>query len=124
VGESFVELQTAGIEGGARRQTFSYSQQGKIYADGIAGYSDRLRAWYETITAEERAYGYYYERMPKIDKGHYNELDFFREIIRNDQPSQTDVISGAVAEMIAWAAIESWKTGQPKDLDFANLERL
>ena len=124
VGESFVELQTAGIEGAAQRQTFPYSQQGKTYDNGVAGYFDRLWAWRRTITAEERAYGYYYERSPKTDKGHCSELDFFRKIIQADQPSQTDVISGAAAELIAWAAIESWKTGQPKDLDFAYLERL
>lgn len=124
VGENFVELQTAGIEGAVQRRTFPYSQQDKIYDDGIAGYCDRLRAWRGTVTAEERAYGYYYERMPKTDHGHYNELDFFREIIRADQPSQTDVISGAVAELIARAAIESWKTGQPKDLDFQYLKQL
>lgn len=124
VGENFVELQTAGIESGTRRLTFPYSQQGQTYNDGIAPYCERVRAWRGTITAEERAYGYYYERQPKTDKGHYNELDFFRKIILADQPSQTDVISGAAAELIARAAIESWKTGQPKDLDFAYLERL
>ena len=124
VGESFVELQTAGIEGAAQRQTFPYSQQGKTCDNGVAGYFDRLWAWRRKVTAEERAYGYYYERMPLADKGHYNELDFFRKIIQADQPSQTDVIGGAAAELIALAAIESWKTGQPKDLDFKYLERL
>lgn len=124
VGENFVELQTAGIESAAQRQTFPYSREGKTCDNGVAGYFDSLCAWRRTITAEEKAYGYYYERCPKVDKGHYNELDFFRKIIQADQPSQTDVISGAAAELIAWAAIESWKTGQPKDLDFAYLERL
>jgi len=65
------------------------------------------RQWYKSVAPEQRAYGYYYDRMPIVDKGQYAEMDLFRKVILAGGPSVTDVVRGALANLTAWAALES-----------------
>ena len=76
------------------------------------------------VTADEIEYGYYYDRMILPDKGHYGELEHFCKCIVEGRKPDTDVIKGALANLIAWAAMESWDKGAPVDLDFKYLREL
>ena len=60
--------------------------------------------WRKSITPEEIEVGYYYNHMPKVNKGHAEELEFFRRAIENDTIVETNVVSGAAASCIAWRA--------------------
>ena len=62
--------------------------------------------------------------MPKPNKGHYEELELFRQMILAGGPSVTDVVRGAMANLTAWAGVESCHTGKPVDLDFSYLRNL
>ncbi|MHC4873117.1 MAG: Gfo/Idh/MocA family protein [Planctomycetota bacterium] len=80
--------------------------------------------WRASLTPEQIEYGYYYDKMPKPDKGHYNEIEHFRQVIIGEKELETDVISGAAANIIAWKAIESWETGKAVELDLSYLNDL
>ncbi|OGV55591.1 MAG: hypothetical protein A2017_14645 [Lentisphaerae bacterium GWF2_44_16] len=123
VGDHFVELSAIGY-GKPFYKTYDYKIAGKTYNTSGLEAAKKCEEWRSSVTEEEIKKGYYYERQVKVDKGHYNELDIFRKIIRAGGASQTDVIKGAVANLIAWRAIESWEKAIPVNLDFSYLEKL
>ena len=124
VGDSFREVIAAGVEGGLVKETFPWHQGDKTFTtSGYEAISTEWQ-WRASVTPEEKAYGYYYDRMPRVDKGHYAELEHFRQMIRRGGPSVTDVFRGAIANLIAWDAIRSWETGQPVAMDFSRLKTL
>ena len=50
--------------------------------------------------------------------------EIFRQMIRNGEPSQTDVVRGAIANLVAWRAIESWDKGVAVEMDYSYLRTL
>jgi predicted dehydrogenase len=124
VGDHFTELLVAGFDNFYSRKTFDY-KIGKetLNTDGRRA-EDELREWRKSITKEEIATGYYYERQVKVDKGHYNEIEFFRRCILENTKSEVSVMAGAVANLTAWRAIESWEKRTPIELDFSYLSEL
>lgn len=124
VGDHFTELVVAGFDNSYSRKTFDYKIGKETFNTNGRVAEDKLRDWRRTITKEELSLGYYYDRQVKVDKGHYNEIEFFRRCILEDATSEIDVISGAVANLTAWRAIESWEKGRPVDLDFSYLRKL
>lgn len=121
VGEDFVELLSVGFEGALRRKRYPYVVGKRKYRDGFGPFCRRLWAWRASVTEQERAVGYYYDRFPKIDKGHAHELEYFRRVLRDNLPLETDVVRGALANLTAWRAIDSWREGRAVDLDFSHL---
>jgi len=118
IGDNFVELWSIGVDGTSQRKEYPYTIQGEKMLTSACEFNTKLWAWRKSVTDAEQAEGYYYDRFPSTDKGHYHELEFFRQAISEGQPSQTDATRGAMASLIAWRAIDSWKEGRPIDLNF------
>lgn len=121
VGDHFIELTVAGFDGVFERQQFPYQVEGQALTTNGREAEERGWAWRSSVTPEEMATGYYYDRQLKPDKGHYHELEEFRRMICEGRPSETDVVRGALANLIAWRAIESWEKKQPVEMDFGYL---
>ena len=124
VGEFFVELFTCNVNGDAIHKTYEYEVAGATYDGGVRQCAELGWEWRKGVTDEQRRYGYYYDKMPKPNKGHYEELELFRRMILAGGPSVTDVVRGAMANLTAWCALESWEKGAPVDLDFSYLRNL
>ena len=124
VGDHFTELVVAGFDNIYTRKTFDYKIGTETFnTDGRCA-EDKLRSWRKSITKEEINLGYYYDRQVKVDKGHYSEIEFFRRCILEDTKSEVDVMAGAVANLTAWRAIESFEKRTPVELDFSSLHKL
>jgi predicted dehydrogenase len=119
VGDNFTELTAIGFDDAIFNKTYEYRCAGKTYNDGAIAAAKRTREWRQSVTEEERKTGYYYKRMVKVDKGIANEIEAFRKMIESGQPSETNVISGAISNLMAYRAIESWEKAQPIELDFS-----
>ena len=124
VGDEFIELNVYGNDGKWLRRNYDYKMEGKTYNTSITEATELGWKWRQSVTEEEKANGYYYMRQVKVNKGHYNELEMFRLCIIENQPSQTDVIQGAIASLTAWRAVESWERKIPVELDFSYLDTL
>lgn len=125
IGENFVETRAFGFENQEFfNKTYECMIGGKKYNLNGEEAAVRHRLWRQTLTPQQIEKGYYYDTQIKVDKGHYNELEFFRKAIFNDSPVETGVLSGAVANIIAWKAIESWEKHLPVELDFSELKAL
>jgi predicted dehydrogenase len=124
IGDEFIELNVYGNDGERIKHNYDYRMEGKTYNTSIAEATELGWKWRQSVTEEEKEKGYYYARQVKVDKGHYNELEMFRQWIIEDKPSQTDVVQGAIASLIAWQAIESWEKKTPIELDFSYLDTL
>lgn len=124
LGDNFTELTCVGFDNVNIRKTFEYKMAGEVQRLNGREAAEQLREWRQSVTEQEQACGYYYDRMPKVEKGHYNELEIFRQLIESNQPSQTDVFAGAIANLLAWKAIESWEKKVPVELDFSNLRKI
>ncbi len=124
IGENFTEVSLYTDNGEEFHKIYDYSIARNKHHDEIRQVILNGCEWRKSVTPDELKYGYYYERMPKVDKGHYNEIDYFREVILEDSYPDTDVLKGAVASLTALKAIESWEKGVPLDTDFSFLEKL
>ena len=60
-----------------------------------------------SVTPEELAVGYYYDRQVKVDKGHAQEMEAFRKCAAENLPSPIDLYSGAAANILAYRAVQS-----------------
>ncbi len=121
VGDNFMETTAYPADLKLINKVYPYTMGDKTLTDDGKTFSEKNWTWRSSITTEEKEKGYYYERMPKVDKGHYHELEFFRKIIEENLPSKTDVLAGAIAQITAELAVDSWKNSTPMDLDFSNL---
>ena len=124
VADNFSELTAMGANEQFIQKHFDMTGE---QSSGWAPYEERLKKGWEfrqSITDEQKAYGYYYPKGPgrRSIKGHYEELEHFRRSIVAGTPPETGVFRGAVAEIIAWRAVESWETRQPVKLDFSTLK--
>ena len=79
----------------------------------------KSRHWYTHIPPEDRKRGYYYTSRPGVNKGHYNELEHFRNCIVNNVRPETDHVRGAVATLTGLKALESPRERRFIDLDFS-----
>lgn len=120
VGTDFASLSVAGFPDHRYfYKNYDYAMAGKTLNTSLEELQKNYADWRRSVTDEERKYGYYYDRAPKVNKGHYDELEFFRLAIENDTPVQTGVKQGAVANIIAWKAIESHKEGRVMPLELS-----
>ncbi len=124
IADNFSQLTAVNVEGKCIQESFAKDRSGKVVSIPM---EERIRQgwqWYQQITPEEKAYGYYYNRPLEVrsSKGHYEELEHFRQSIVANRPPETGVFRGAIAEMIAWRAMDSWRSGLPVDLDFSRLK--
>jgi len=113
---SFVELSWMGAKIGHGRTLYPYSLNGEMKSSPIGDYEELLRGIRESITEEERAVGYYYEKLPLENKGHYEELEAFYHHVVSDAPIAADARSSALATLVALAAIRSLRDRLPVDL--------
>jgi predicted dehydrogenase len=118
LGDNFVELTAMGFEGDDFHfhKTYDYTIAGEKRNTSATELAEKMWEWRKSVTDDEKQSGYYYERMPKVDKGIAYELEAFRKMIENGLPSQTDVNAGAIAQRMAYAAINSCTTGEPVDI--------
>jgi predicted dehydrogenase len=125
IGDNFVETRALGFENqDFFNKTYDCMIEGKKYNIDGEESGVRHRLWRQSLTTQQIEKGYYYTTQVKVDKGHYNELEFFRNAIIKDLSIETGIINGAVANIIAWKAIESWKKHMPIDLNFSKLQEL
>lgn len=121
VADMFVELSATGYGNGYFNKLFPCRVDGEPKLLTGVELAEQLRLWRRSVTQQEMDVGYYYDRMPKIHKGHAEELEAFRKIIENDLSSETDVFAGATANLLASEALESWRIGAPRRIDFSDL---
>lgn len=121
VGEHFVDLSHYTDKGRVFHKLFpiTLGNKGEERVESIEKVIEQLYTWRAAVTPEEIAVGYYYENFPKANKGHYEELEFFRNAVMTGGKLETGVEQGAIANIIAWTAHESWLEHTPKDLDFS-----
>lgn len=125
IGENFVEMSHYTGKGETLRKTYDYTVGGKKFNSEIREFIRKNSEWRKSVTEEEIKTGYYYDKMPKTNKGHYGEIEFFRRIIAENKKSETDVVKGAMANIIAWKAIESWeKGGVPVEMNLSYLKNI
>jgi myo-inositol 2-dehydrogenase/D-chiro-inositol 1-dehydrogenase len=118
-GFDFIELDAFGFDDNIYfNRTYDYTIAGKIYNTSIKEAEEKMRQWRKILTPEQIKVGYYYDTMVKEDKGHYNELEFFRRAVAGEVEIETGVIAGAVAQLTASAAIKSWHDKLPVKLVF------
>ena len=118
---NFIELEACGWKDNTYiNRTYDYTIGGEIFNTSLAEFEEKLRTWRQQLTPEQIAKGYYYDTIPKEDKGHYNELEFFRRAVAGEVEIETGIIAGAVAQMTASAAIKAWHDKQRINLEFQN----
>jgi myo-inositol 2-dehydrogenase/D-chiro-inositol 1-dehydrogenase len=122
-GEFFTEMIVAGMGEDSGIKTFEYTFNGKKYNDGATACRDKWLKWRRELTEEKRLIGHFSGQVPAVNKGHYEQHEYFRKQIISGKPVETDVVRGAAATLIAWEAIKSWETGNAVELDFSKLFR-
>jgi predicted dehydrogenase len=118
---SFIELAYTGEKIGHGRRHYGYKLDGKEQTSSLSEYEDLLWRIRSSITVAEKDVGYYYNRMPAENKGHYEELDAFYNLVMNGEPIASDLRKSALATLIALKAIESLQTRAPINLAFPEL---
>jgi len=78
---------------------------------------ERCRAWQELVDAGERKPPEDTMTYGGHDKGHYNELEAFRQAVLSGGPSPIGAVDGTRAFVMGRAAAESMHTGQPVKVD-------
>jgi hypothetical protein len=122
IGDNFVETQAFGFEYQEFfNKTYECMVGGKKYDINGMESAARHRLWRQSLTPQQIEKGYYYDTQIKVDKGHYNELEFFRNVIEKNLPVETGVVNGAAANIIAWRAIESWEQKIPVTMDLIKM---
>lgn len=82
-------------------------------ADTLAGFRRRMNRWLNRgPTEEEKKAKAYYATTPRVNKGHFEELEAYARAIRSGQRSPCDEIDGARATAMSLRAIESLEDGQ------------
>ena len=111
-GYHFTELEVTGNDGTFIRKRYPYTVAGKEYVASRIETDEQLRAFRSSVTEEEKAYGYYYDRQVKVDKGHPQEMEFFRRCIADRTPSPINLYDGAAANIMAYRAVQSHSEGR------------
>ena len=107
-GYHFTELEVTGNDGTFIRKRYPYTIAGKEYTAGRIETDEQLRAFRFSVTEEERAYGYYYHRQVKVDKGHPLEMERFRQCAAENLAAPINLYDGAAANIIAYRAVQSY----------------
>jgi predicted dehydrogenase len=123
-GDCFTNLRHYSDQGLEVDKEYEYTIAGKKQQKNFHECIQERSEWRASLTPEQIEYGYYYDKMPKTNKGHYNEIEHFRKVIIGEKELETDIIKGAAANIIAWKAIESWENGKAVELDLNYLYKL
>lgn len=124
IGDFFAEMWAVRCGDDSGRRIFPSKWQGKNARINGRKCAEKIWKWRDGLTEEQRKTGHYFGQFPSIDKGHYAQQEYFRRQIVSGVPVETDVVRGALANLTAWKAIESWQKGQALDLDFSFLDEL
>ncbi len=122
VGDFFVEMTVAGMGGQFGRRVFPYRYQGRTFEDGFEGVKRKWLDWRAGLSEEKRAVGHFFGQTPEIDKGHNAQLESFRRMALAGAPRPDLVARGALPNVIAEAALESWRQKRPQVIDYAELD--
>ena len=121
-GYNFTELEVTGNDGRFERRRYPYAVGSETFTTSHAEMEEKLRAFRFSITPEERAYGYYYDRQVHVDKGHAQEMEEFRKLAAGEvKHSPIDLFAGAAANIIAYRALQSHTEGRRISLDLKSL---
>ncbi len=124
-GHNFIELEAFGWDKNQYiYKTYDYKVGEKAFNTSLSEFEEKLRCWRQNISKEEIKTGYYYDSIPKEDKGHYDELEFFRRAVTGKTEIETGIIAGAVAQLTATAAIKAYRQRQVVELDFSTYSML
>ena len=118
VGDNFTETLAYCANGRIVNKKYPYTIGEETFTTSAVEATSKTIEWRNSVTDEDIEKGYYYESQVKVDKGHYNELDFFRRTVLGKVAIETGVTAGALAQLTASAAIKSWEQKQAKKLDF------
>ncbi len=121
IGNSFVELDIYGDEG-HQSDVYGFAINGEHYQENFKQFCDRYIDWRTGLTPEQIETGYYYTTVPKENKGHANELEYFRECILAGRPAEVDAFQGAVASIIAWEALKAWENKETVTINLDELQ--
>ena len=116
-GYNFSELEVTSSDGTFIRKRYPYTVAGKKYVMGRQETDVQRREFRKSITKEEMAYGYYYDRQIKVDKGHPQEMEFFRRCAAGKTPSPINLFDGAAANIIAYRAVQSHTEKRRVEID-------
>ena len=116
-GYNFVELEVTGNDGTFIRKQYPYTVAGETFVTGRLEAEEKKREFRAHVTDKERAYGYYYDRQVKVDKGHAQEMEFFRKCAAGIIPSPINLHDGAAANIIAYRAIQSYQEKRRVSID-------
>jgi len=122
IGDMFAEMWAVRCGDDSGEKLFPYTWHGKKGKVNGRKYAEMLWKWRDGVTEKQRKTGHYFGQFPSVSKGHYEQQDYFRRQILSGGPIETDVTRGALANLIAWKAIESWQNGKALDLDFSFLK--
>jgi len=121
-GHNFIELEAFGWDDNEYiNRIYDYTIGGEVFNTPIAVAEEKMRHWRQHVTPEQIKVGYYYDTMIKEDKGHYNELEFFRRAVAGEVEIETGIIAGAITQLTASAAIKSYRQKQAIQLDFTEI---
>jgi predicted dehydrogenase len=113
--DQFLELQLNGYDGWGDA---NFDMADDPYPDAgpgntVAGYRERMLRWLKRgPTEEESRTKAYYSSMPRVNKGHFEELEAYARSIRSGGPSPCDEVDGARATAMSLKAIQSLEDGQ------------
>ena len=104
------------------RHRYPYTVAGQEYTTSHAEMEEKLREFRTSITPEEQAVGYYYDRQVHVDKGHAQEMEIFRRLAAGEiRKSPIDLYAGAAANLIAFEALRSHSDRQRVFFDLKEL---
>ena len=116
-GYNFTELEVTGNDGTFVRNRYAFTMEGQSYTKGRIETDALKRDFRKSITAEERAVGYYYGRQVKVNKGHAEEMEAFRRCIAEKRPANINLFDGAAANITAYRAVQSYNQAQRVVID-------
>ncbi len=120
-GYSFTELRVFGSDGLAFRHLYPYHIGKEVFTTDLEEKQSRIWKFRTSLTPEDIKIGYYYNKQVHEDKGHAAELDVFRNCVLQGESTPCGIREGVTANIIAWAALESWKTNRETAPDYSQM---
>ncbi|MHC4874061.1 MAG: Gfo/Idh/MocA family protein [Planctomycetota bacterium] len=122
IGDNFVEMWATGLELGQLQEKFPCEYNGKVQNLNGRECAEAWWEWRKSTDSGELEQREYREIFPHVDKGHYGQHEAFRKSIVEGYQLESDVVRGAMPNLIAECAIKSWEDNMPVKIDLSILE--
>lgn len=117
--DHLLEVRCGDVPGFSIRKTFPFAQSGRTGAptgDGIREWCEKRRLLEERAEREGHDGAWLLAQKLDPDKGHRRHLELFLDAVRGTGTSPCPVEDAIIATRVAFAAIESLKTGRPVNI--------